>query len=206
LRQDNLQREGKVDTGTEQSYESVARSTNSASPDNLAAKARVKEAISSVSPPEVTLAGAGLLIETQPLRHSGTTASRTSTSLSSRTASYASSRTATSYVPLKVWEGYVTELDEAAGIFQAELVERNAQAPPISVEMDIQEISQDDRDLVVPGAVFYWTVGRMRDPNGRVTNYDDIRFRRLPDWTQTRIEQLREESDELLSFLKRGAV
>jgi hypothetical protein len=113
----------------------------------------------------------------------------------------------TSYVPLKVWEGYVTEVDEVAGTFRAELVERSAQPPsqPLAVEMDIQEVLEDDRDLMIPGAVFYWTIGRARDAHGRVTNYDDIRFRRLPNWTNTRIRRLQTESAKLFAFLQGSA-
>lgn len=40
--------------------------------------------------------------------------------------------------------------------------------------------NESDESLVVPGAVFYWTIGRSRNAAGTVTNLSLVRFRRLP--------------------------
>lgn len=40
--------------------------------------------------------------------------------------------------------------------------------------------NESDRDLVAPGAVFYWTIGKARNRAGTVTNSSLLRFRRIP--------------------------
>jgi hypothetical protein len=39
---------------------------------------------------------------------------------------------------------------------------------------------ESDRDLVAPGAVFYWTIGRSRQRSGTLQNASLVRFRRSP--------------------------
>jgi hypothetical protein len=48
-------------------------------------------------------------------------------------------------------------------------------------EFSLDDIANDDdRILVEPGAVFYWTIGRSQNSAGTRTNVSLVRFRRLP--------------------------
>jgi len=43
---------------------------------------------------------------------------------------------------------------------------------------DLREVSEEDRSLLVEGAVFYWSIGYSRI-NGQVQKQSNIRFQRL---------------------------
>ena len=55
------------------------------------------------------------------------------------------------------WQGYVVSVGEET--FTAIIEDAFEQSPDEQVEIYLEEISPDDRPLVVPGARFYWVIG-----------------------------------------------
>jgi hypothetical protein len=69
-------------------------------------------------------------------------------------------------------------------------------------EFGFDELSNDeDFNLVVEGAVFYWTLGRLKNPAGTLLNVSLLRFRRLPALTEYRKTRARIETEGLLDAL-----
>jgi len=102
------------------------------------------------------------------------------------------------------WEGVVERVGKNS--FQCRLV-------PVTYgggdpgKVEFTEFSFDDlateadRSLAVPGAVFYWTVGRSRNAAGTVTNLSLVRFRRLPPLTPAQASLAEREAAALLHAL-----
>jgi hypothetical protein len=92
------------------------------------------------------------------------------------------------------WEGYVLDVTEDS--FNARLVTIVGEGPTQEAEIPFEELEQEDRKLVEPGAVFYWSIGYLDRPSGRLRT-SLIRFRRLPAWTSHEIERARADAKEL---------
>ena len=92
------------------------------------------------------------------------------------------------FVVLNRWEGVV--LSRSDGTFVCRLHDRTATGAPEEAEFDIQEVDDEDRGLICPGAIFYWAVGYLDRPRGRA-RASTIRFRRLPVWREDEIDKAR---------------
>lgn len=84
-------------------------------------------------------------------------------------------------VALQKWEGRVNAVGE--GHFEATLADLTGDGPAEEAAFDLDEVSPQDRALVKPGAVFYWSVGYRDAVKGQRTRESIIRFRRLPRWS-----------------------
>ena len=100
------------------------------------------------------------------------------------------------------WQGHVGSVGEET--FTAIIEDVLERSPVEEVEIYLEEISQDDRPLVVPGARFYWIIG-YRDVIGAPRRRTSIiTMQRLPGWTDddlreaqgwaARIQQLAEDA------------
>jgi hypothetical protein len=107
-----------------------------------------------------------------------------------------------SVVPSQVWEGYVTSVIAEEHRFTADLNDVAGLKPSYSVEISMTEIDPEDLDLVVDGAVFYWTFGRVNLSKGNPANFDQIRFRRLPNWSKTRLAAVKKQADTFYDFFQ----
>jgi hypothetical protein len=104
--------------------------------------------------------------------------------------------------PLQEWEGYVAEVGETT--FTARLVDRTAGrfVEDEAAEFPVADLSDDDRRLLVPGAVFRWVIGYLRSRGGSKRRVSQITFRRMPAWSRG---ELREASKAAEHFLKTTA-
>lgn len=85
--------------------------------------------------------------------------------------------------PLQSWEGVV--LDVRDSTFRVRVVDLTGDRPEEEMELEKEELSDFDRELLEPGAVFYWTIGYRRElPRGARERVSLIRFRRLPAWSR----------------------
>jgi hypothetical protein len=92
---------------------------------------------------------------------------------------------------LQEWEGFVVDVGD--GAFRAELVDiaKRQPGPEELAEIPITEVSPDDRNRVVPGALFRWVIGYTRKASGRVERSALIYFRRnVPPRQSMRIPDL----------------
>ncbi len=62
------------------------------------------------------------------------------------------------------------------------------------------EISEDDQELIRPGAIFNWHIGYEME-RGTVKRSSIIRFRRMPKWTESDKEKAESFEKELKHFL-----
>lgn len=99
---------------------------------------------------------------------------------------------------LQQWEGVVQEV--LADSFTAVLHDRTSSGPDHYAELPVEEISEADRTLLTPGAVFYWWIGYRERVGGR-TRASVIRFRRLPGLDDEDIAQARAEARRLREAL-----
>jgi hypothetical protein len=90
-------------------------------------------------------------------------------------------------VKLQEWEGQIESVGRR--YFHARLVDLTAAETEESEEVDfpIEDLTEGDRKLLVPGAVFRWIIGyryvqRQKDRFSRVV------IRRLPIWTTDEIQ------------------
>ena len=97
------------------------------------------------------------------------------------------------------WVGYVAEIGQET--FLATLVPIVGEGSDLEAEIYLEDVEPSDRDLVEPGAVFYWSIGYLIKPSGNRCRASQIRFRRLPPWANDKLEAAHAKAQELMSFL-----
>ncbi|MDE2492675.1 MAG: hypothetical protein KGL97_02110 [Alphaproteobacteria bacterium] len=102
-----------------------------------------------------------------------------------------------SFFALQEWEGAV--LDIAKETFTARLLDVTAKRKIEDevAEFAISDLSDDDRQLLAPGAIFRWTIGYQRAKGGTKRRVSEITFRRLPQWTTRDIDSAKAQAREL---------
>ena len=100
------------------------------------------------------------------------------------------------FMVLQKWEGTVSRVTETE--FTATLHDlSDPSRPDEEVVLSIDEVSESDRPLLAPGAVFYWSIGYRMDQWGSRERVSALRFRRLPVWTRRDLEVVTRKADEL---------
>ncbi|HYE35377.1 hypothetical protein [Methylocaldum sp.] len=103
------------------------------------------------------------------------------------------------FVKEQEFEGTVVAVNEDEGTFTARLVDLTNNCPDEEGEFFLAELNGDEY-LVVPGALFTWTIG-LQWRNTTMQRVSDIRFRRLPGFTREAIAKSEAEAEELAKFL-----
>lgn len=109
-------------------------------------------------------------------------------------------RTAT-FKALQQFEGRV--LDVGPDWFSAALFDMTDEITEEEAEFDLDEVSSDDRSLVVPGAIFYWSIGYRTERSGERSRTSLIWFRRLPVWGERDLEDVQARVAALRTALDR---
>jgi len=105
---------------------------------------------------------------------------------------------------LQQFEGVVSEVAEDA--FWADVYDLTEPSRPREVhELPLREIPQADRDLLVPGGVFYWCIGYERSPGGQIRRVSEMRLRRTPKWSAHTLERAKSRAADLLAKLSGNA-
>ena len=104
---------------------------------------------------------------------------------------------------LQQWEGIVEMVDENDKIFTAQLYDLTTDEPYASevAELLIDDVSDDDQNLLQVGAVFYLTVGYSVRVSGQKARFVRVEFRRLPNWTESDLNRVRERAQRITRFL-----
>jgi hypothetical protein len=87
------------------------------------------------------------------------------------------------FLTLAKWVGRVQRVSDET--FVALVEDRLENRPEEEVEFARGEVSPVDEPLLVPGAVFYWSIGYRDRLGGQRTRVSVIRFRRLPKLSAT---------------------
>ena len=98
-------------------------------------------------------------------------------------------------VPLEIWEGEVVTVGAGQTMF-VKLQSKMTNTEAHTVEIDVSWVDEQDKDLVIPGAVFYLSLGRT-NKRGSIENTEKIRFRRRPDWTPVQAKRIRAAAIEM---------
>lgn len=101
---------------------------------------------------------------------------------------------------LQVWEGVVLEVDPDQQIMLVKLADRQGLVAEHTAELGLDWVVAQDMELVRPGAVFYWTIYR-ETKRSTIKHSQEIRFRRLPNWTNRQVEAINSKATALLSKL-----
>lgn len=105
---------------------------------------------------------------------------------------------------LQQWEGTVVELGE--GSFGARMKNLTDPAGPEEwATILLGEISEDERDRVQLGAIFYWSVGYLIEPYGQRRTASTIYFRSLPAWSKGDLDRARVAADFYSDVLLDGS-
>ncbi len=108
-------------------------------------------------------------------------------------------------ISLQKWEGVVKNILKDS--FIADLngiplfkynntVDVNEQA-----EIYKSEIDDNDLELLKIGSIFYWNIGYLNSPSGR-KRFSEIRFKRLPEWTEQDIRLAKSRAKEFETSIK----
>ena len=116
---------------------------------------------------------------------------------SSQTASkQASSRARVVFLPLREWEGTVTQvLDDAFVGAMIDLSEKEKGFQDVA-EFPISDLPPDAEPLLKPGAIFRWSIGYMI-VDGTRQRASKIVFRRLPAWTKRDLQEANKYASDL---------
>jgi len=98
-------------------------------------------------------------------------------------------------VSLQKWQGYVLKVTDNSLLVR--LVDLSKNGGDEEAEIPIEEISDDDKDLIRPGAIFYWSIGYLDSYSGQRSRVSVIRFQRLPSWSKEEIDAAKREAEHL---------
>jgi len=101
--------------------------------------------------------------------------------------------------PIQIWEGVVLSVDRNG--MDVRLNAKLARLPEHTATIALEWIHDQDRDLARPGAIFYLTVFRKLS-RGSVQNAQEIRFRRLPNWSNSDVLKVRAAASALAARMK----
>jgi hypothetical protein len=104
--------------------------------------------------------------------------------------------------PIQIWEGVVIGVDEEAANMSVSLTAKMGNVPKHVADISLEWVHSQDLDLVSPGAVFYWTLYK-ETKRGTIHNSQELRFRRLPCWSNAQIEQVHAEAKELAKHIRK---
>lgn len=107
-------------------------------------------------------------------------------------------QTVTRFITLQKYEGTVLKV-EGDG-FIARIVDPAKLDEDFDAEFAVEEVTPSDRHLLAPGAVFYWNLGYLDRPAGRL-RASDLRMRRLPAWSQDELKAARTRAEALAAKL-----
>jgi hypothetical protein len=103
--------------------------------------------------------------------------------------------------PLQIWEGTVEAVDHAANVMHVILDAKMGNEPRHAAEIDLEWVSEQDIDLVRPGAVFYLTLFK-RTKRGSIENSQELRFRRRPAWSLLQLKRIDEDASRLVAKMR----
>lgn len=101
---------------------------------------------------------------------------------------------------LQQWEGVVTDITEST--FCANLIDlTDPSNPEEMVELSLDEISWADKEILVAGSIFYWTISHAWSPGGQKSRVSEIRLQRTPRWSKNTLARLQEQAQSYMKDL-----
>lgn len=103
--------------------------------------------------------------------------------------------------PIQIWEGTVKTVDHQAESMNVTLEAKWLPMPRHSAEISLEWVSEQDKELVISGAVFYLSLFK-RTKRGSVQNSQELRFRRRPSWSSLQLKRINEQAIKLHDKMK----
>lgn len=103
---------------------------------------------------------------------------------------------------IQVWEGTVLDTDLEKQTMKVLLSAKMGNVASHTGQISLEWVSDQDRDLLNPGAVFYLTLFKRTKRGGTLENTQELRFRRLPSWSKLQLEKVKRDAEMLLSKMK----
>ena len=101
--------------------------------------------------------------------------------------------------PLQIWEGTVLNVNSEDNVMNVLLNAQMGQMPRHTADIDFEWVSNQDMELVRPGAIFYLTLYKRTKMGGSIENTQELRFRRRPSWSPMELKRIDEKASTLLS-------
>lgn len=107
----------------------------------------------------------------------------------------------TPFILLQEWEGYVQTVSDEK--FTASLFDltRRREIEDEEADFSIDDLTEDDKKLLKPGAVFRWLIG-YRSIGGTKERTSKIVFRRLPQWTESDFKAAEAKAKDIANRVK----
>lgn len=105
------------------------------------------------------------------------------------------------FAALQEWEGYVVEIGNDSFTARLRDVTAGGMHEEEEAEFPLDDISESDRDLLKPGAIFRWAIGYLRTRGGTKRRISQIVFRRLPQWTARDLDDSLRDAKALVASL-----
>jgi hypothetical protein len=105
------------------------------------------------------------------------------------------------FAALQEWEGYVVEIGNDSFTARLRDVTAGSMHEEEEAEFPLDDISESDRDLLKPGAIFRWAIGYLRTRGGTKRRISQIVFRRLPQWTARDLKESLRDARALIASL-----
>jgi hypothetical protein len=99
--------------------------------------------------------------------------------------------------PLQIWEGTVLSVKRETNEMEVNLDPKMGEIGRHTMDISLNWVGDQDKDLVRPGAVFYLTVFKRTKRSG-IENSQEVRFRRRPAWSAKQIKEIDEAAAKLL--------
>jgi len=109
----------------------------------------------------------------------------------------------TSFRALQQWEVVVDEVTEDS-VWVRLLDLTNKKCLEETAELLLQEIPLEDRELLSPGSVLYWSIGIETAAGGQIQKVSRIRAKRSGSWTSRKISKLYEQGASLFEAIVNG--
>ena len=107
----------------------------------------------------------------------------------------------TPFILLQEWEGYVqTVSDEKFTASLFDLTNRR-EIEDEEADFSIDDLTEDDKKLLKPGAVFRWLIG-YRSIGGTKERISKTVFRRLPQWTKSDFKAAKAKAEDIANRIK----
>jgi hypothetical protein len=103
------------------------------------------------------------------------------------------------FIELQRWEGIVIEVSEDS--FNGRLINLSQNDHDSEAEFSFNEVHDEDKSFIMPGSIFYWTIGYKEDRGQRI-RASMIRFRRLPAWQREEIEAAKRSAQNIKDLLQ----
>jgi len=109
----------------------------------------------------------------------------------------------TTFRALQQWEVVVDEITEDS-VWVRLFDLTNKECLEETAELLLQEIPSDDRELLSPGSVLYWSIGIETAAGGQIQKVSRIRAKRSGVWTSRKISKLHKQGTSLFESIVNG--